>query len=317
MRFPASVGTLKGRRIIRPSIIASSVMWTKLFFGIIAGMWRRWKTTFNWRPHAPRLTTIALAFLMTIDAAHTVWALHGIVRAQVPPRPLALQPRELAFDTPSILQAHLFGETVVAVAQVDPANAPDTQLALTLSGVLATDNPNAGYAILGAADKPAHMYRIGADLQDVSGGRLRQVFVDRVVLELDGKLQTLRLPRRGLPGSLADQSTVAAASATASTAPPGGDQGPAVPTPAQGWFANLNVEQNSVDGQAAGMVMHPGKRFQREYGFKDSDILTAVNGVEITDADALAGTLKTNANSLSLTFVRDGIPRTVKLPVSY
>ena len=278
-------------------------------------MWRRWKTTFDWRPHAPRLVTMALAFLMALDAAHTVWALHGIALAQVPLRPLVIQPPRSAFDTPLIVQAHLFGEPVVAVAQVDPANAPETQLDLTLSGVLATDNPNAGYAILGAADKPTHMYRIGASLQDVSG-RLRQVFVDRVVLEMDGKLQTLRLPHRGLPGSLPGQSTVAAAS-VADSAAPAGDQSPDVGTPAQGWFANLNVEQNNVNGQAAGMVMHPGKRFQREYGFKDSDILTAVNGVEITDADALAGTLKTDAKSLSLTFVRDGVPRTVKLPVSY
>jgi general secretion pathway protein C len=278
-------------------------------------MWRRWKTTFDWRPHAPRLVTMALVFLMALDAAHTVWALHGIALAQVPLRPLVIQPPRSAFDTPLIVQAHLFGEPVVAVAQVDPANAPETQLDLTLSGVLATDNPNAGYAILGAADKPTHMYRIGASLQDVSG-RLRQVFVDRVVLEMDGKLQTLRLPHRGLPGSPPGQSAVAAAS-VADSAAPAGDQSPDVGTPAQGWFANLNVEQNNVNGQVAGMVMHPGKRFQREYGFKDSDILTAVNGVEITDADTLAGTLKTDAKSLSLTFVRDGVPRTVKLPVSY
>jgi len=171
--------------------------------------------------------------------------------------------------------------------------------------------PKTGFAILRAADKPAHFYRAGANLDGVTtGGRLHRVFVDRVVLELDGKLQTLRLPRQGLDITTAQ--THVADSASAPT-----DPGPDVITPAEGVFDNLNVEPNTVDGHASGMVMHPGKRFQRDYGLKDADVLTAVNGVEISDADTLASTFRTNAKSLSVTVVRDGTPRTIRLPASY
>jgi general secretion pathway protein C len=198
---------------------------------------------------------------------------------------------------------------------MDPANAPETQLDLTLTGLVATADPKTGFAILRAADKPAHFYRAGANLDDVTtGGRLRRVFVDRVVLEVDGKLQTLRLPRQGL-GITTAQTHVADSAADSAAVPT--DPGPDVITPAEGVFANLNVEPNTVDGRAAGMVMHPGKRFQRDYGLKDADVLTAVNGVEITDADTLASTLRTNAKSLSVTIVRDGTSRTVRLPASY
>ena len=281
-------------------------------------MWRRPKTNFNWRPYAPRFVTGLLGILMAVDAAHTAWSLHAISQKQAPLQPVTIPTRDPGFDASLVVQAHLFGEPVAAAPAVDASNAPETQLALSLSGVIATNDPNKGYAILGAADKPAHLYRIGASLQDVAtSGRLHQVFVDRVVLELDGRLQTLRLPHAGLPVGIAPgQSEVAATSeAHASMAAP--DQGLGVITPAEGVFANLNVEQHNVDGQAAGLLMHPAKRFQREYGLKDSDVLTAVNGVEITGTDDLASTLKTSAKSLSLTVLRDGIPHTVKLPASY
>jgi general secretion pathway protein C len=285
-------------------------------------MWRRPKTDFNWRPasswrpYAPRLVTGLLGILIAVDAAQTAWSLHVISQTQIPLQPLTIPKRDPAFDASLVVQAHLFGEPLVA-APLDAANAPETQLALSLSGVIATKDPNKGYAILGAADKPAHLYRIGASLQDVvPTGRLHQVFVDRVVLELGGHLQTVRLPHQGLSGITPGQTNVAE-TATAQSATAAADQSPDVITPAQGVFANLNVEQNNVDGQAAGLLMHPGKRFQREYGLKDSDVLTAVNGVEVTGTDDLARTLKTSAKALSLTVLRDGIPHTVKLPTTY
>jgi type II secretory pathway component PulC len=136
-----------------------------------------------------------------------------------------------------------------------------------------------------------------------------------VVLELDGKLQTLRLPRQTL-GTTAAQTNVAD-SAAAPGGTPAAAPSPDEFTPAEGVFANLNVEPNPAAGQTTGMVMHPAKRLQREYGLKDSDVLTAVDGVEITDADVLASTLRTNAKSLSVTFVRDGTPQTIRLPSGY
>ncbi len=63
------------------------------------------------------------------------------------------------------------------------------------------------------------------------------------------------------------------------------------------------------------MVLHPPKRYLRQYGLRDGDTLTAVNGVTLTDPDDLANALKGAGKSLSLTFVRDGVQLTKTLPV--
>jgi len=268
----------------------------------------------NWRQYAPRAASAALACLLALDVSHTVWALHDVSRVRPAPTPVVEPTRAPEIDPAQIADAHLFGETAVAVAAVDPEHAPETDLPLTLHGVVATDDPRAGYAILGAADQPTHLYRSGAEIEDVTGGRLQEVFVDRVVLDMNGKLQTLRLPHQDLFAG--DSHSADGATSVAQTeARPARVEDPDVITPAEGFFASLNVEQTNV-GDSTGLVMHPAKRFQRQYGLKDSDIITAVDGVEITDSQALANTLRTNAKSLSLTLVRDGVPRTIKLSMA-
>jgi type II secretion system protein C len=284
-------------------------------------MWRRMEMKFNgrladkfaWRRYAPRVATAALAGLMALDVAHTVWALRAASGVPQLSQPAAAPTPEPQVDAHQIVDAHLFGQSAAAVVAVDPEHAPDTDLPLTLSGTIATADPSGGFAILGAADKPSHMYRTGAALDDVSGGRLQQVFIDRVVLDLNGQPQTLRLPRKGL--FVGERSSTGETSVAQSDLPPSRVADPDVITPAEGWFAQLNIEQTH-SAETNGLVMHPAKRFQREYGLKDSDILTAVDGVEITDSQTLADTLRTNAKSLSLTFVRDGVPRTVNLPMT-
>ena len=63
------------------------------------------------------------------------------------------------------------------------------------------------------------------------------------------------------------------------------------------------------------MVLHPSKRYQRQYGLREGDTLTEVNGVTLTDPEALENALKADGKSLSLTFVRDGVQQTRTLQV--
>jgi general secretion pathway protein C len=276
---------------------------------MIQKMWRRLEKNFKWRRYAPPAATLAMAGLLALDVSHTVWALHAAARVQTPSQPIALPTPEPPLDVHRILDAHLFGETVASVVKVDPEHAPDTDLALTLTGVVASRHPERGYAILGVTGEPTHLYRTGATLDEVGGGRLVQVFVDRVVIDISGKLQTLRLPKQNLFGPAGGATEVAQ-----TEPPPKHVDDPDVITAAESWFSQLNVEQTNVG--PSGLVIHPAKRFQRQYGLQDSDILTAVDGVEITDSQALANTLRTTAKSMSLTFVRDGVPRTVNLPMA-
>jgi general secretion pathway protein C len=207
-----------------------------------------------------------------------------------------------------IAAAHLFG---AAPVERSPGgdNAPDTRLALTLSGIIALEDPDKGYAILAEEGKPAHLYATGAVVADTSA-RLRQVFSDRVVLERQGELETLRLPRSILVGLVSSGSAADDASSRPDDPRAAALYDQNHPSPAQGFFNYLGAEQSHVDGRLAGLIVHPPKFVQRKYGLQDGDLLTAINGVEISDPDALADLLRTTGGSLSLTLTRGGAQQT-------
>jgi general secretion pathway protein C len=275
---------------------------------------------------------------LCVDVAHNVWQLRPNGPLLGPGRfsdhrsgfdgigsvKLALHTQSTihALDLQQLANGHLFGAVPKpALTGADAGSAPDTRFPLLLTGIIAMEDPETGFAILGEQGKATHFYRVGAPLQVSGGGRLFRVFVDRVVLDFDGRLETLRLPRNPLAAATPQRARVATSSASdpAST--------PAVPapattvlanevTPAQSTFSLLDAERRNVDGHMDGMVLHPSKRYQRQYGLRDGDTLTAVNGVTLTDPESLANALRATGKSLSLTFVRDGVQQTRTLQVS-
>lgn len=279
-------------------------------------MWQREQLIAGWLRRGPRWTAVLLCGLIVADLAHSAWVLRPASKMGSAEPPLLQRPRVSHFNAQHVVAAHLFGASAESAA--DAANAQETRLAFALSGIIATKDPNEGYAILGEQGKPEHLYRVGAAVESTRG-RLLRVFVDRVVLDFDGRLETLRLPRSLLPGMtdkrVVMKAMVAAADAAPATAAPG-TVDPRQRSPAESVLGSMYAEPNNVDGRMVGMVMHPARRLQRQYGFRDGDMLTAVNGVEISDPDVLQNVLTGNSGkSLSLTFTRDGVQQTKTLPV--
>src|SRR5260221_55538 len=105
----------------------------------------------------PRLATIVLAGLLAIQAGFLVTAQNrgaglSVGAGPAPDLNAPAPPVQLA----SIASAHLFGEA--QNTSVD-ANAPQTNVQLLLSGVLAVPDPKRGLAIIGptaAARRPDH-----------------------------------------------------------------------------------------------------------------------------------------------------------------
>ncbi len=222
--------------------------------------------------------------------------------------------REHDGDIERIVSAHLFGASAGATA-FGKENVVRARGDLALSGVIATTNPRDGYAILGKRGGTAQLYRTGTALSGLGGGTLYQVFLDRVVLDLGDRYETVRLSRAwGTGGPLAIAAVQRAhEDSSASTS----FETPFQPvTAAETAFGNLDAEEQFANGRFAGMVVHPAKYFQRLYGLQDGDVVTAVNGVEITSRDALAHSLKTSGDSVSLTVVHEGVEQTVSLPMS-
>jgi general secretion pathway protein C len=283
----------------------------------IALMWRALFLQSDWAQRAPRWSAVVLAGVIAADLTHLGFALRGLA-APIPAR--AITPSAVVavtrLDPQRIVQAHLFGNETAAPGTVDPAAAPETRLALELSGIIATRDPTKGFAILGETGKASHLYSVGAPLRDTVAGRLYRIFADRVVLDLEGRLETLKLPRKPAPGGPAAGTASGTVTAAAAATGPGTDGAgsPGMPTPAANWFGML-YPQRMVAG---GIKLRPDMRVQREYDLRIGDVLNAVNGVEISGTHSMEDVqevLKTSGKSLQLTVTRNGIQQTLTVPV--
>ncbi len=199
-------------------------------------------------------------------------------------------------------------------------NAPDTRLSLELRGILATGQGN-GSAIISAGSSSIELYHVG----DTIGNQLatlHQVHADRVILEREGRLETLRLPRGDELRVDSDRSNT--------------DQRPSEPTGSPApiaanisrsrWLEDPQRAMNSLraqpvlrDGALLGIRVTP-TRNQREFeraGLQEGDIITSVQGQQVQDIDdpeeILAGL--GDSDRVNITIERDGqtLPLTIEL----
>jgi general secretion pathway protein C len=97
-------------------------------------------------------------------------------------------------DLKLVSQAQLFG-TPGNDPAVDSDELPSTQLQWVLQGVFTGTSAENGSAIILAGDQNAQLYK--AKQQLPGGAELAEVHADHVVINLGGRLQTLRFPTIG------------------------------------------------------------------------------------------------------------------------
>jgi type II secretion system protein C len=252
---------------------------------------------------------------MAADLAHIVAGVRWPSVAPAPAPARTRPPHNVAAQAWRISHAHLFGTDK---APSKAADAAETQLALALTGTIATRDPTEGYAILGEKGKAAHLYRTGVALGDGLSGRLYRTFTDHVVLELNGHLETLKLPRQpaaaGLTDAAAQTETIASSGAQSI---PAAD--PAASNAAESWFELLHPQHRIVSNQTVGIKLRPDMRIQRQYDLRYNDVLTAVNGVDIAGPSSfqdLKETLKGAGKSVQLTVIRNGVSQVLTVPVA-
>ncbi len=142
-------------------------------------------------PVAPILATglVSCAIAMDLYSTNRSWLSH-------PPKAAAHDPLVVTNDGfQKLLNGHLFGAPPVAAASKSTLVAS----AYKLSGTIALEDPAQGYGFISENGAPAALYRAGAVLP--SGARLSQVFAQSVTLEINGKSETLELPRGSTPGT--------------------------------------------------------------------------------------------------------------------
>src|SRR5882757_265040 len=143
--------------------------------------------------NGPTYVSLILAALIAIELARmAISLLGGPVKTPQPVvnRPAAPHARS-GIDVQRVVSTHLFGIAAVEPGAQDPADAPLSSANLVLAGTIASQDPKHGVAIISDGG-PAKVFSVG---DNVSGATLHSVYLDHVILDRAGVLETLMLPR--------------------------------------------------------------------------------------------------------------------------
>jgi general secretion pathway protein C len=222
----------------------------------------------------------------------------------------------------AVINAHLFG--FEPPPPPTPKEAEPTALRLVLSGTLATPDPSKGGAILGPGPASTKVYFVD---QPVPGGaRLHAIYPDRVVLERNGVLEALYLPRNRLPGMPASRQAETVASVTT-------DFGETTDHTEDSRREALKYARRAVvqehpqvdqlirplarAGEFRGVEIAPLASVAafEQLGLQTGDVLIAVNGAQLQNTQAGFAAIRSldTMPEAHLTVIRDGTPHEIVL----
>ena len=240
----------------------------------------------------PRWVSIALIVLILITLAKVIWGFFGsdVDNITVAPSaaPANVKPQPRANHDRKIAQLHLMGKPAPETNVKKVENAPDTTLNLKLLGVLAGDK-DYGYAIISSGGNKIKHYALGDDVP--GGATLHAVFSDRVILERDIRMETLRLPRANAKAfnkkltpktklTTSPQTPIASKNDFESL---GQFRQEIMKNPVRlTEFINAAPEQND-EGQFVGYKLTPSKNTDMFYqlGLEPGDVVTKINDVDL------------------------------------
>ncbi|MGH8299194.1 MAG: type II secretion system protein GspC [Steroidobacteraceae bacterium] len=235
----------------------------------------KWRALFFTR--GPRVATWLLALAIGVQAAMIVTDLAGADRAPSPGMiAAASRVQRSSVDIAAITNTHLFGVSPTAAGAGD-VNAPQTSMPLVLTGVIAANDPREGLAILGPSVAATQVYAVGDNIP--GGARLHAVLTDHVLLERDGRIEALALPRQ-LAGSALSPDLSAA------PAQPAFEQMRQLVSRDPGIIGDImRPEPVFAGGKQRGFRVYPGRDPQMflQLGLRPGDLVTAIDGTPLDD----------------------------------
>jgi general secretion pathway protein C len=259
--------------------------------------------------NGPSAVAWVLGALIAVELARIAAALPSgpvkspatVVEATAPqPEPGAPHPKP-GVNVRAVVSAHLFGVAVADPSTQDPNDAPPSSANLLLAGIIATENPKKGIAIISDGG-PSKVFAVG---DNVSGASLYSVYLDHVILDRGGSLETLLLPRVFAGGSRAAPQRAADDVRTAQTI-----QNVKPNTSILAQVMRPVASFDSAAGQFRGFRAYPGRNraMFTELGLKPGDLVTAINGQPLDDArhsEQVINRIQTAA-SVTVTIERGG-----------
>jgi general secretion pathway protein C len=257
----------------------------------------------------PRIATWILALCLAAQAALIITDLGSTGRkgAAVPGGSAG---RSHALDVAVITNAHLFG--AAPVSRENGANAPQTSMPLVLTGIIAGNDPQNGLAILGQTAQTAKVFAVGDNVP--GGAKLHSVYIDRVVIDRNGQLESLVLPRQ-LAGSAAPPTTAAV------QVNPSLDRMRHMISEQPGLIGDVMRPQAVTEhGKVTGFRVFPGRNrmaFMR-LGLRPGDEVTAINGTPLDDQDRGDQILHTlgSSSEAHVTVIRNGQQQDLTLNIA-
>jgi general secretion pathway protein C len=267
--------------------------------------------------NGPSVVTWVLALLIAAESARiAVSLLSGPVKSPQPVvAPTAPHPHAGA-NVQAVVSAHLFGVAVADPATQDPNNAPLSSANLILAGTIATENPKRGIAIISDGG-PSKVFSTG---DNVNGASLYSVYLDHVILDRGGTLETLILPRLLTGGSRMPPRHVAAADTRTAQAVQNikhmVEQNPSILDQVMRTVASYD----NAAGKLRGFRAYPGRNraLFNTLGLKPGDLVTAINGQPLDDAQHSQEVINTIQTSsfVTVTIERGGQKQDISLNIA-
>ncbi len=271
--------------------------------------------------NGPRLVSLGLAALIAVEMARIGISLLGgspVKSPQPVPTNTAQRSQHPAADIQSVVSAHLFGVATADPAVQDPDNAPQTTANLVLTGTIASQDPKRGVAIISDGG-PAKVYSVG---DGIGGAALHSVYLDRVILDRGGTLETLPLPRLMGPGMRAPPVIRRSGGADPRTAAAVDNirrmvqQDPGI----LDQVMRTVPSYDNAAGKLRGFRAYPGRNRQifGKLGLKPGDLVTAINGTPLDDpqrSQEVFNTIQTS-DHVTVTLERAGQKQEITLNIA-
>lgn len=270
-------------------------------------------------PAVQALLVIAIGWTL----ARLLWSLVPTPQAaQWRPAPVVASgaaARSASAGVETIVAAKLFGVYQAPTTASALSQAPDTNLNLTLLGILAGSTDLDSRALIGQQNGEEKPYSIGQDI--VGGVSLQAIFPDRVILSRNGALETLRLDKNSPNNSTAEpvvQTTASGDAATPQMLSQIREQILGDPSKAGDY---IRVQPATASGGGTkGYRVYPGKErtLFSGSGLRPGDLVTSVNGIQLDDGQKALQTLNDlkAAGSITLTIERGGQTQTLNVSLS-
>ncbi|GMQ83358.1 MAG: type II secretion system protein GspC [Gammaproteobacteria bacterium] len=257
------------------------------------------------------LLVIWLAWLL----AELSWALLPDTRTSEPQpvevAPVQVTEQQQRVDERQIANWHLFGEAGKDKPVKKTAlNAPETRLKLTLRGVFASDDSSASgaRAIIGDPRGKEDSYAPGDPLP--GGAKLSEIYPDRIILERNGRFETLRLPKKIMKTGSARFNSRATSSGSAGKAAAFSKYRKEIKKNPASLMNYVRATPERRGGKFIGFRLQAGKDSgaMKELGLLPGDVITGINGVQI---DSPAKGMKamqalSEGDSINVTLLRNG-----------